>query len=195
MQKSLFIYKDDAQLVAELLAGNEGALHYVFYDHFNPLLKMNAYKAAGTKQVEYDDLVQELYLYLSDNDWEKLRKYNPERPFINWFSVVSYRFFKDFSCSMIDLSNQIPISNMNDHQTAFMSNGTIGTIMMDIKHAISKLKPPRDSEILEALLLRDEEPETVAKRHNVTVDNLYNIKRRAIAKLIKQHLLDYEKLF
>ena len=192
MQKSLFIYKDDAQLVAELLAGNEGALHYVFYDHFNPLLKMNAYKAAGTKQVEYDDLVQELYLYLSDNDWEKLRKYNPERPFINWFSVVSYRFFKDFSCSMIDLSNQIPISNMNDHQTTFMSNGTIGTIMMDIKHAISKLKPPRDSEILEALLLRDEEPETVAKRHNVTVDNLYNIKRRAIAKLIKQHLIDYK---
>ena len=192
MQKSLFIYKDDAQLVAELLAGNEGALHYVFYDHFNPLLKMNVYKAAGTKQVEYDDLVQELYLYLSDNDWEKLRKYNPERPFINWFSVVSYRFFKDFSCSMIDLSNQIPISNMNDHQTAFMSNGTIGTIMMDIKQAISKLKPPRDSEILEALLLRDEEPETVAKRHNVTVDNLYNIKRRAIAKLIKQHLIDYK---
>jgi len=192
MQKSLFIYKDDAQLVAELLAGNEGALHYVFYDHFNPLLKMNAYKAAGTKQVEYDDLVQELYLYLSDNDWEKLRKYNPERPFINWFSVVSYRFFKDFSCSMIDLSNQIPISNMNDHQTAFISNGTIGTIMMDIKRAISKLKPPRDSEILEALLLRDEEPETVAKRHNVTVDNLYNIKRRAIAKLIKQHLIDYK---
>lgn len=192
MQKSLFIYKDDAQLVAELLAGNEGTLHYVFYDHFNPLLKMNAYKAAGTKQVEYDDLVQELYLYLSDNDWEKLRKYNPERPFINWFSVVSYRFFKDFSCSMIDLSNQIPISNMNDHQTAFISNGTIGTIMMDIKRAISKLKPPRDSEILEALLLRDEEPETVAKRHNVTVDNLYNIKRRAIAKLIKQHLIDYK---
>ena len=192
MQKSLFIYKDDAQLVAELLAGNEGALHYVFYDHFNPLLKMNAYKAAGTKQVEYDDLVQELYLYLSDNDWEKLRKYNPERPFINWFSVVSYRFFKDFSCSMIDLSNQIPISNMNDHQTAFMSNGTIGTIMMDIKQAISKLKPPRDSQIREALLLRDEEPETVAKRHNVTVDNLYNIKRRAMARLIKQHLVDYK---
>jgi RNA polymerase sigma factor (sigma-70 family) len=192
MPKSLFIYKDDAQLVAELLAGNEGALHYVFYDHFNPLLKMNAYKAAGTKQVEYDDLVQELYLYLSNNDWEKLRKYNPERPFINWFSVVSYRFFKDFSCSMIDLSNQIPISNMNDHQTAFMSNGTIGTIMMDIKLAISKLEPPRDREIIEALLIRDEKPETVAKQHNVTVDNLYNIKRRAIAKLIKQHLIDYK---
>ena len=192
MHINYFIYKDDAQLVAELLAGNEGALHYVFYDHFKPLLKMNAYKAAGTKLVTYDDLVQELYLYLSGNNWEKLRKYNPERPFVNWFSVVSYRFFKDFSRSMIDSSDQIPISNMNDHQTAFMSNGTIGTIMMDIKQAISKLKPPRDSQILEALLLRDEEPEIVAKRHNITVDNLYNIKRRAIAKLIKQHLQDYK---
>lgn len=192
MRKNLFVYKNDAQLVAELLAGNEGAVHYVFYDHFKSLLKMNAYKAAGTKQVTYDDLVQELYLYLSSNDWGKLRLYNPKRPFVNWFSVVSYRFFKDFSRSMIDSTNQIPISDMNDHQTAFMSKGTIGTIMMDIKQAISKLRPPRDSQILEALLLRDEEPEKVAERHNVTVDNLYNIKRRAIAKLIKQHLIDYK---
>jgi len=192
MRRNLFVYKDDAQLVAELLAGNEGAVQYVFYDHFKALLRMNAAKATGSKQVTYDDLVQELYLYLSDNNWEKLRKYNPERPFINWFSVVSYRFFKDFSRSMIDSTDQIPISNMNDHQTAFMSNGVIGTIMMDIKQALSRLRPPRDKEILEALLLRDEEPEKVAERHKVTVDNLYNIKRRALAKLIKQHLTDYK---
>ncbi len=72
MQKSLFIYKDDAQLVAELLAGNEGALHYVFYDHFNPLLKMNAYKAAGTKQVEYDDLVQSTGFRWCRTDFSKI---------------------------------------------------------------------------------------------------------------------------
>lgn len=192
MLKNLFVYKNDAQLVAELLAGNEGAIRYVFYDHFKSLLRTNAIKAAGSKIVAYDDLVQELYLYLSSNNWEKLRRYNPERPFINWFSVVSYRFFKDFSRSMIDSANQIPISDMNDHQTAFISSGETGTIMMDIKHALSRLKPPRDKEILEALLLRDEEPEKVAERHNVTVDNLYNIKRRAIAKLIKQHLIDYK---
>lgn len=192
MRRNLFVYTDDAQMVAELLAGNEGAIQYVFYDHFKPLLKMNAAKACGSKMVAYDDLVQELYLYLSDNHWDKLRKYNPERPFVNWFSVVSYRFFKDFSRSMIDSTFQIPISNMNDHQRDLTSSGVIGTIMMDIKLALKRLRPPRDRQILEALLLQDEEPEKVAERHHVTVDNLYNIKRRALAKLIKQHLTDYK---
>ena len=64
-------------------------------------------------------------------------------------------------------------------------------IMMDIKQGISKLQPQRDREILTALLLRDEEPHDVANQFGVTVDNLYNIKRRAIARLIQKHLKDY----
>ena len=62
---------------------------------------------------------------------------------------------------------------------------------MDIKNAIRKAKPPRDRQILEALILNEEEPTDVAAQFEVTVDNLYNIKRRAIAKLIKNHLQDY----
>ena len=64
-------------------------------------------------------------------------------------------------------------------------------IMMDIQQGLAKLEPPRDREILTALILRDEEPQTVADRFHVTVDNLYNIKRRALAKLIQKHLKDY----
>ena len=63
--------------------------------------------------------------------------------------------------------------------------------MMDIKHGLDQLEPPRDREILSSLLLRDEEPHEVAKRIGVTVDNLYNIKRRALARLIQKHLNDY----
>lgn len=166
-------------------------IRYVFYSHFESLLRFNAQKAAGNKTVELDDLIQELYLYLSKNNWEKLRKYNPELPFANWFSVVSYRFFKDYTASMIDSAAQVPISDMNERSLFQVGTHKIETIMMDIKQAIDKLKPPRDREIVEALLLNEEEPAEVAERYKVTVDNLYNIKRRAIIKLIQRHLQEY----
>lgn len=187
-----FTYKNDEHLIRQLLAGNERAVNYVFYDHFTSLLRHNAAKAAGNKGVPYDDLVQELFLYLSANNWAQLRKYNPEMPFVNWFSVVSYRFFKDFSRSMIDSSLKVPISNTSDHLFRQHESVDLFSLMGDVQRALAKLKPPRDRDILEALIIRDEEPEKVAVRHNVTVDNLYNIKRRALAKLIKQHLTGYK---
>lgn len=181
-------YRSDAQLVSDLLAGNELAVRYLLYEQYTPLLRMNAQKAAWNKAIDYDDLVQELYLYLSDNNWEKLRRYDPKQPFVNWFSVVSYRFFKDCSRSMIDSDQQVPISSMNDHSQCSPFDGMMmeGAVMMDIRAALAELWPPRDRQILEALLLHDEEPQTVAEQHHVTVDNLYNIKRRAMAKLAQK---------
>lgn len=179
-------------MVAQLIRNDESAIHFVFYDHYTKLLRWNAEKATKGRPVEFVDLIQELYLYMSKDNWARLKKYDPSMPFVNWFSVVSYRFFKDFSRSMIDSSSTMPISNMSDHSIAMASTGKVSPIMMDIKSALSRLKPPRDKEILEALLIRDEEPESVAEKFSVTVENLYNIKRRALAKLIKNHLSEYQ---
>lgn len=179
-------------MVAQLIRNDEAAIRYVFYDHYSLLLSRNAAKATQGKPILLSDLIQELYLYISKDNWAKLRKYDPSMPFVNWFSVVSYRFFKDFSRSMIDSSVMMPISNMNDHSVAMAGTGKISSIMMDIRRALSRLRPPRDKEILEALLIRDEEPERVAQKFSVTVENLYNIKRRALAKLIKNHLKEYQ---
>ncbi|MBR4535347.1 MAG: sigma-70 family RNA polymerase sigma factor [Bacteroidales bacterium] len=181
----------DFEIYNRLLRNDERMIRYVFYEHFNSMLRFNALKAAGNKSIELDDLIQELYLYISKNDWEKLRKYSPEYPFANWFSVVSYRFFKDFTFSMIESSQNVPIDNIDDRTVLSQGNNISSSIIMDIKNAIRKAKPPRDRQILEALILNEEEPTDVAAQFEVTVDNLYNIKRRAIAKLIKNHLQDY----
>jgi RNA polymerase sigma factor (sigma-70 family) len=165
--------------------------------------------------VPVDDLVQELYLYLSVDNWARLKKYDPELPFERWFSVVSYRFFKDFSLRMIDSRRQIPITKIErsmklsgegvysfsrskrtsdeieDQRLLNAGTTQMNQMMMDIKKGFDELEPPRDREILTALILHDEEPQVVANRFNVTVDNLYNIKRRALAKLIQKHLKDY----
>lgn len=87
-------YRDDNQLIIDLLKNDSLAIFYVFYNHFNSLLKYNVIKATKGKVLDYSDLVQDLYLYISNNNWEKLRRYDSSMPFVNWFSVVSYRFSK-----------------------------------------------------------------------------------------------------
>lgn len=181
----------DQQIFDGLLANDERVVSYVFYEHFGTMLRFNAMKATAHKTVDLQDLIQELYLYVSKNDWEKLRKYSPEYPFANWFSVVSYRFFKDYTCSMIDSTQNVPIEEIDDHSVFLKGTNQLNHIMMDIKNAIKKAKPPRDKEVLEALILNEEEPAEVAEKLSVTIDNLYNIKRRALAKLIQNHLRDY----
>ena len=182
-------YSTDRQFVADLLANDGKALECLLYDRYRSLLRFNAMKAAPN--VPVDDLVQELYLYLSADSWARLKKYDSDLPFERWFSVVSYRFFKDFSLRMIDSRRQIPITNIEDQKLLDAGTTQMTQMMIDIKNGLDELEPPRDREILSALLIHDEEPQEVAERFNVTVDNLYNIKRRALARLIQKHLMDY----
>ena len=44
--------------------------------------------------------------------------------------------------------------------------------------------------VIQHLVIEDREPEEMAKEMNVTVDNLYNIKRRAMAQLTQVALND-----
>lgn len=188
-----FVYSDDTQMVAALLADNEEAIRYVFYDNYTPLLRLNYRKIAAATRACFDDLVQDLYLYLSKDDWNILRRYDPTKsPFANWFSVVSYRFFKDSVRSMIDSSTQVPIDDMDDHNITMASRNIMSTLIMDIKEILRHFRPPRDREVLEAFLIHDEDPDSIATRLGVTVDNLYNIKRRALERLRKNYLSDYK---
>lgn len=186
-------YTTDSQLVVDLLADDPLAIEYLLYDRFGQLLRFNALKVSSGKKACVEDLIHEFYLYLQKDNWDKLRRFDSNLPFDKWLSVVSFRFFKDFCHSMIDSSSEIPITNINDARLLTVGNNKIDTITMDIRQGISHIQPPRDREIIEALILHDEEPASVAARFGVTVDNLYNIKRRALARLIKKHLADYGK--
>lgn len=192
LMRNIFSYKDDAQMVTEVIAGNQGAIRYMFYDQYKEMLRHNAQKAAGTKQVSLDDLTQELFLYLSADDWRRLRTYTPPLPFASWFTVVSYRFFKDFTHSMIENTSIVPIDTIEEGREGGATFGVLNTLLMDVKKALEHFRPPRDKQILEALLLREEDPQQVADTHQVTIDNLYNIKRRALARLIREHLQSYQ---
>lgn len=189
-----FVYENDTQLVSAVMAGDEGATRYLFYDHYTALLRKNYNKNVGTLPVQFDDLVQELFLYLRENNWEKLKKFNPiECDFICWFSTVSFRFFKDCCKKKFykttDFSDDIP--NYDKREAYFDWENS--ELMRDLRRILPFFQPPRDREILEATILRDESIAEVAKRHNLTENNLSTIKRRALARLVANYLSDYKK--
>lgn len=86
---------------------------------------------------------------------------------------------------MIDSVDKMPISHIENNNISFSSN-EMNTFTMDVKNILKDFEPPRDKSILEAFLLKDEEPSVIATRFGVTIDNLYNIKRRALARLRKK---------
>jgi len=64
---------------------------------------------------------------------------------------------------------------------------------IDVRQAISRMPNARYKSVVLRLDLQDEQPETVAAEMGVSVDNLYNIHRRALIqlKLIMSRKEDY----
>jgi DNA-directed RNA polymerase specialized sigma24 family protein len=59
---------------------------------------------------------------------------------------------------------------------------------LDVESLIKRLPNERYGFVIRKLMLEDKEPQEVADEMKITVDNLYNIKRRAIQQLIQKLL-------
>jgi hypothetical protein len=64
---------------------------------------------------------------------------------------------------------------------------------IDIERLLSQMSNRRYVYVIRRLVLHDADPNVVAKELMVNVDNLYNIKKRAIAALTEVALKDIEK--
>ena len=72
---------------------------------------------------------------------------------------------------------------LNDKMKQTYNSGLTIEQRMDIHSALQKMPNARYRQVIEFLDLHDVQPEKLAKEMNVTVDNLYNIHRRAIVQL------------
>ena len=60
---------------------------------------------------------------------------------------------------------------------------------MDVEALLFQMRNQRYAKVIRMLIIDDMEPEKVAQELAVTIDNLYNIKRRAMAALTKYLLI------
>ena len=169
----------DQQIVVGILENDKKIIEYFFFDVCKPMFKYIAH-AIFDDNVERNELVSELFLYLQHNDWHKVRQFDFRSKLTTWVSVVAVRFFQKVRMQMIETT---PIDTLNNQESIYKDALENEKTYMALYRAIQQMPNPRYKEVIIELELNQRKPEIVAKLMNITVDNLYNIRRRARLQL------------
>lgn len=177
----------DMEIRDFLIRGDEGVTKQFLFVDCRPLIISIIQKRHPDliKHIDYDECINELYFYLMQNDAHRLRTYKGPGSIYGWLKVVALRFFKKLPRVVIDNVSKEALID----KAATLSPNTTGDHVeaaIDTNTLLLKMSNKRYAYVLQRLIIDDASPATVALELDVTVDNLYNIKRRAIAAISKQ---------
>lgn len=176
----------DKEIIQGLIARDNRVTEEFFFVKCRPLFH-NIIHRVFDYEVDYDEFVNELYVYLMANDASKLRNFEYRSTVYQWLKVLAIRFFINKRGRMIDdTSQETPYDGRS--QTADTEKDM--TAEGDIKRLFARMPNKRYVYVIRRLILEDWTPEQLAKDMNVTTANLYNIKRRAMAQLTSAALND-----
>ena len=182
----------DQYIVGALIAHDEKITRQFFFCSCRQLF-LSIIRNVFPYEVDYDEFVNEFYLYLMENDAHRLRQFQGRSSIYQWLKVVAIRYFVAKRDNMIEMQ-----SNKESSYEKLTKNQTIDTeksitAKMDIEHLFSLMPNKRYVQVIKRLVLDDAEPQIVADELQVNIDNLYNIKKRAIAAITEVALKNIEK--
>ena len=179
----------DQEIIQGLIARDNRVTKEFFFDKCRPLF-CSIMQKVFDYEVEYDEMVNELYVYLMENDAIKLRNFEYRSSVYQWLKILAIRFFIHKRGRMIeDVSQETPYDGC--HQMADTEKDM--TAEGDMERLFDNMPNKRYVYVIRRLILEDWEPEQLAKDMNITTANLYNIKRRAMAQLTRTALNDIKE--
>lgn len=172
----------DEQIINGILSNDHQMIEYFFFKKCKSLF---AYiiQSVFDYQIDEKTLVSELYIYLQTNDWYKLKQFDYRSKLSTWTSVVAVRYFQKKREMLIESGTSQTLYGKTD--CGFNPNFCVER-MIDIHDALNKMQNARYRYVIEMLDLKEMRPDVLAEQMNVTVDNLYNIHRRALMQLRMQ---------
>lgn len=168
----------DSEIIQGLIDRDNRITHLFFFDRCRPLLS-SIMRHVFSYPVDYREMVSLLYDYLVADECAKLRQFQFRSSLYQWLKVVSTRFFICHRDSMIEeRSKEPPYEKEEDAAEDY-----IGALSdrMDVRAMLAMMSNRRYADAIERLILDGVEPALYADEIGVAVDNLYNIKKRAIA--------------
>ena len=181
--------RDDKAIVEGLIRGDEHILQQFFYVDCCPLFT-SIINRAFDYQVDYDEFVNEFYIYLMGNDAIHLRQFQGRSSIYQWVKTVAIRFAMklrkkgvmiDIAPHKLPYNKELPTCNGHKHAK------------MDIEALLSKMTNERQVFVIRRHLIDGIDEPTLAEEMGIKVSNLYNIKKRAMAALIKVALTDIQQ--
>ena len=176
----------DQEIVKGLIERDEHLTKDFFFVKCKPLF-CSIMNIVFDYEVEYDELVNELYLYLMEDDAIKLRNFEYRSSVYQWLKILATRFFIKKRTRMIDNTSGEP---PYDKQEYIATSESDVTVEYDIERLFEAMPTKRYVYVIRRLILEDCEPEELAREMNITTANLYNIKRRSMAQLTRIALKD-----
>ena len=178
----------DHEIIKGLIARDNKVTEEFFFVKCKPLF-YSVMKQVFDYEVEYDEIVNELYLYLMEDDAIKLRQFQYRSSVYQWLKVLAIRFFVKKRARLIDNTSQEPPYEKEET----MAQDTDLTNQYDLERLFQAMPTQRYVYVIRRLVLEDCDPEELAAEMNVSIANLYNIKRRSIAQLTRIALNDIKK--
>lgn len=179
----------DKEIIEGLIARDNRMTEEFFFVKCRPLF-CSIIQKVFEYEVDYDEFVNELYIYLMEDDAIKLRNFEYRSSVYQWLKVLAIRFFIKKRNRMIDdTSQETPYDGRS--QTANTEKDM--TAEGDMERLFNNMPNKRYVRVIRCLLLEEWEPEQLAHEMNITTANLYNIKRRAMAQLTRVALNDIKK--
>ena len=181
----------DKQIIEALIARDERVTQQFFFGSCRPLF-LSIIRYVFSYEVDYDEFVSEFYLYLMENDAYRLRQFQGRSSIYQWMKIIAIRYFVAKRDNLIDTNAKDTLLDSELRRESVDSERAM-TAKMDIEHLFSLMPNRRYVYVLRRLVLQEAEPQEVARELQTNVDNLYNIKKRAMAALTEIALKEVEK--
>lgn len=175
----------DVIFIEALRNGNNEVSRQFFYKEIGGILhkiRMEVFRG----NVGFDELVSELYLYLSRDNWAKLDSFDGKNGcrLRTWMIPVAWRYFMSIRERLLrtekidDNSGVIRDSVRDDLRIQ---------IAIDVNAVLSRMPNVRYAEIIRLLLIEGYASQDVADMLDLRVENIYNLKHRAINQFIEMY--------
>lgn len=177
----------DHDIVQGLISRDERVTREFFFQRCRPLF-MSIIQQVFPYDVDYDEVVNELYLYLLADDGARLRSFGFRCSLYQWIKVIAIRYLIKKRDRLIENASQetLYIERASESESAMMARS-------DVERLFSLMPNQRYVHVIRRLVLEEQKPEQLAEEMNITAANLYNIRRRAMAQLTRVALQDVHR--
>ena len=100
----------DQQIIQALIARDERVTQQFFFGDCRSLF-MSIMRHVFSYEVNYDEFVNEFYLYLMENDAYRLKQFQGRSSIYQWMKVVAIRYFIAKRDGMIDMEPKDTLSD------------------------------------------------------------------------------------
>ena len=134
-------------------------------------------------QGKKEELISELYIYLSENNWSRLRLFEFKSALNTWLTVIAVRFFRKKRISQTKLVVVEPQLIVETQKNEVDDYDILHELSrLELYKAIDRLSKPRERYALLADLT-GKSAEEIASDMGCTVSAVYNLTKKARMEL------------